>query len=361
MNISRRKILVSAASIAATLTFATARAQLQRSVPASLRSRRAGYGAAVTLADLNSDPHLAEAVIRHCTQIVPVYELKWGHLRRTEADYSFDLADNLLSFAESNGLKMRGHNLVWYAVNPPWVEALGNARDAERVLVEHIETVVSRYRDRIYSWDVVNEPIPDKAQHPGDRRPCIWSRHLGARYIPLAFRTAAAADPKAQLVLNEYDIEQIGDDFASKRAAFRNLIFELLDADVPLDAIGMQCHLRGDKAVDREGTQKFVAEMRSLGLKVIVTELDVQDQYLTGAINERDAIEASCVDDILSAIANAEPLESVLTWGLSDRHSWISQMFPRSDGLPNRPLPVDSDYRPKPFMSMIEKHLRAIY
>ncbi len=323
------------------------------------RRRRAGYGAAVTWFDLQRDVEFAASVVEHCTQIVPVYELKWGTLRPRRDVFDFDLGDKLLGFATENQMTMRGHNLVWYYGLPEWTKEISSAVEAERELVKHIDAVVSHYRGRLTSWDVVNEPIPDDVARPSDRRECLWSRFLGQRYIEIAYRAAAAADPQARLVLNEYDVEFADNPFPIKRAALKQLAFGLLDAGAPLHVIGLQCHLNGGEPIDIEGLSRFVEELRLAGLDVYVTELDVNDQGLPAPMDERDAIVARHANDALSAITASGPLDNLLTWGLSDRHSWISQMFPRHDGLPNRPLPLDADLRPKALMSTLDRFTHA--
>lgn len=320
--------------------------------------RRAGYGAALTLEDLRADPRLGAAIARYCTQIVPVYELKWPTLRPDAHTFAFEKADALLDFAQQNQMTMRGHNLVWYADLPAWTKDIQDARTAERTLVDHISTVVSYYSGKLTSWDVVNEPIPDIVRGPTDRRDCLWSKFLGQRYIPLAFRTAAAIDPHVQLCINEYDIESVGPRFAAKRAAYRNLILELMDQNVPLRAVGLQSHLHGDTEVDSDGLAAFVEEIRSFGLDVVVTELDVDDHTLPGPAAERDAIVAKRVTDVLTAVTSKAPLDSILTWGIADRYSWINQMFPRADHLRNRPLPLDENFQPKPFWDAIARFTR---
>lgn len=317
--------------------------------------RKTPYGAALALADLKADPRLGEAIAATCDAIVAVTEMKWSDLRPRPGEFAFDKADELAAFARVNNLAMRGHTLVWYAVMPDWTNQIANAAEAERILTEHIETVMARYRGTVRSWDVVNEPIPDAVRGVGDRRPTIWSRHLGERYLPLAFKIAARTDPAAELVLNEYDVEFGDTRCRTKRAAFRNLVHQLLDAGAPLHAVGLQCHLRGGMPVDREGLAAFVAEMRGLGLKCLVTELDVIDQKLPGPAAALDQAVASQVDAVLSAATAGGPLDVLMTWGLSDRYSWIPYSYPRRDGLPNRPLPLDRDFRRKPFMDVIDQ------
>ena len=349
MKINRRQLIAGSLAAAAS---ASARAA---SPGASARSRRDGFGAAATLADLQSDVRLKDAVSRYCTQIVPVYELKWPTLRPDPHTFAFDKADTLLDFARQNGLTMRGHNLVWYADLPDWTKEIKTAQAAERALRDHIATVVSYYRGKLTSWDVVNEPIPEFPKHPAERRDSLWQHYLGNNYMRMAFRTAAEADPDVQLVLNDYDIESVGERFAARRATLRSIVSELLDTGTPLHAVGLQAHLHGELEIDTAGLAECVAEFRSWGLDVIVTELDVDDSKLPGDLSERDAIVARRVTDVLAAITSAAPLKSILTWGLSDRYSWINQMFPRADHLPNRPLPLDADFRPKRFMDVITK------
>lgn len=349
MPISRRQFVY--AAVATGFAAAASAAPLVR--------RRKGYGAAVTLDDLQAEPRLAQAINQYCTEIVPVYELKWGPLRPSRDAFAFERADALLAFAEGNRLKMRGHNLVWYYGLPDWTKDIHSAAEAERELVHHIETVASHYRGRLTSWDVVNEPIPDWAPTPEARRDCLWSSFLGQRYIELAFRTAHAADPDVRLVVNEYDVEHVGPRFEKKRAALRRLVFDLLDAGAPLHAVGLQCHLRGATPIDRDGVSAFVAEMRGEGLDVYVTELDVIDQDLPAAPAARDAIVAAQVEAVLEAVTAPAPLDTLLTWGLSDRFTWMTQTLPRADHIPNRPLPLDADFQPKPFMATIERFTRA--
>jgi endo-1,4-beta-xylanase len=350
MTLSRRDV---AKQLLAATAFAAAGG---RAVAATARpARRVPYGAAVALDDLRADPRLGTAIAGLCDSIVAVSEMKWNELRPRPGEFEFDRADELAAFARANGLAMRGHTLVWYAAMPDWTQDIASAAEAERVLTTHIQTVMTRYRGTIHSWDVVNEPIPDAARGVSDRRPTIWSRHLGERYLALAFRLAAEVDPQAELVLNEYDIE-FGDARCKlKRAAFRDLVLRLLDAGAPLKAIGLQCHLRGPMAIDTDGLSAFVAEMRGLGLKCLVTELDVIDQKLPGPPAALDRAVAGKVNDLLTAAAAGGPLQSITTWGLSDRYSWVPYSYPRDDGLRNRPLPLDAEFRRKPFMDIVDR------
>ncbi|WP_234685760.1 endo-1,4-beta-xylanase [Bradyrhizobium monzae] len=353
-KLDRREFLLGSAVTLAASASASA-------LPVSkLAQRRPGYGAAATLWDLQADPRVGEAISTYCTQVVPVLELKWPMLRPDPHTFAFERADAIYDFAQRNDLTMRGHTLAWYHDIPDWTKQIKDSKGVERAYVDHINTVVSYYKDKLTSWDVVNEPIPDNPKGVTDRRDTFWRQHLGDRWIPLAFRTAAAADPYVKLAINEYDIESAKDSFIAKRAAYRNLIMSLLDQGVPLHAVGLQSHLHAELEIDTHGLAEFVTELRAWGLEVYVTELDVDDQKLTGSPSERDAIVAKRVNDLLTAIATSGPVRSILTWGISDRYSWINGMVTRPDKQSNRPLPLDGAFKPKPFMDVISKFTKDV-
>lgn len=317
------------------------------------------YGAAVRVDHLEDDFNYRRAILNHCQIVVGEGGLKWIDLRPSRDKFVFDQPDRLLAFAEDNGLRMRGHTLAWYGAMPEWTETIATPKEAETELVRHIETVVGRYKGRIRSWDVVNEAI---AENPTDETPIresIWQKQLGKGYIELALRTAANVDPAAELVINDYDFENHTDQCRAKRKAFLDLVRDLKDRDVPLHAVGLQGHLPGDQEIDKEGLSAFVAELHGMGLAILVTELDVIDHKLPASNYDRDEIVANRARDFLTAIGDVCRPEAVLTWGITDRFTWVPIWFSREDGKPNRPLPLDANYRPKAMMRVIRTFTRG--
>jgi len=327
--------------------------------PAGAAAPTAAYGCAVRADMLDRDRAYAAAVASRCRTVVPESALKWLDLRPSPDRFDFANADRIAAFAARHGLGLRGHTLAWYGAMPAWTEAVTARAEAQRLLTDHIETVVSRYRGLIGSWDVVNEPIPDQPASRDDLRPFAWSRALGLDYISLAFRAAAAADPAARLVLNEYDLEYLGERYAARRAGLLHVLRRLVDGGVPIHAVGLQAHLMPDRPLDRDGLQTFLREVRAMGLNVMVTELDVVDATLPGDVAQRDARVAASAQAFLTLVAEVSPPTDILTWGISDRYTWVPMYFTRSDGLPNRPLPLDADMNPKPLMAVIERFTRA--
>lgn len=316
------------------------------------------YGAAVRVDALTSDASYRAAVIANCQIVVPEGEMKWPDIHPARGEYRFEKADVLMDFARQNNIEVRGHTLAWYGGMPAWTAAIGSRVEAERELVGHIETVVSRYRGAIPSWDVVNEPLVDWPEDESSLRPSIWTSRLGPDYLPIALRATAAADPDTRLVLNEYDVEFRGARFAARRKALVRLLRSLRDRDVPLHAVGLQAHLFADRAIDRDGLQELLVEIATLKLDVLITELDVIDYGLPGKVGERDALVADMAGQFLGAVCDVVRPRAILTWGLSDRYTWVPTYFKRTDGMPNRPLPLDAELKRKPLFDVIEQYRR---
>ncbi|MGO8913916.1 MAG: endo-1,4-beta-xylanase [Bradyrhizobium sp.] len=316
------------------------------------------YGAAVRVDALTSDMSYRAAVIANCQIVVPEGEMKWPDIHPARDEYRFEKADALMDFARQNNIEVRGHTLAWYGGMPAWTAAIESRAEAERELVDHIETVVSRYRGAIPSWDVVNEPLVDWPEDESSLRPSIWTSRLGPDYLPIALRATAAADPDTRLVLNEYDVEFRGERFAARRKALVRLLRSLRDRDVPLHAVGLQAHLFAERAIDRDGLQELLKEIAALKLDVLITELDVIDYELPGKVSERDALVAGIAGQFLEAVCDVVRPRAILTWGLSDRYTWVPTYFKRPDGMPNRPLPLDAELRRKPLFDVIEEYRR---
>jgi endo-1,4-beta-xylanase len=357
---SRRDFLAGTASATALTVFGTAAlsgvsAFATPSKPSASGEKLIPYGAAVRSNALAADPSYRDAVIAKCQMVVPESELKWLELRPTQDEYRFEKADAIIDFARQNAIAVRGHTLAWYGALPPWTESIATRADAERELTDHIETVVSRYRGAIPSWDVINEPLVDWPENASSLRPSIWARRLGPDYLRIALETTAAVDSDVKLVINEYDIEFAGPRFAARRKALIQLLRSLRDRGVPLHAVGLQAHLFADRTIDRDGLQAFLTEIKALKLDVWVTELDVIDYELPGKIGERDALVAGMASRFLEAVCEVVRPQAILTWGLSDRYTWVPIYFKRRDGMPNRPLPLDAELKPKPLFDVIEE------
>jgi endo-1,4-beta-xylanase len=305
------------------------------------------YGAECGTWDLAAEPDLAIALTQQCAMLVDG-SLKWEMTRPAPYTFDFDIADWRAKFAISKGLQLRGHTLIWHINLPQWFHEIVNAQNAEHVLVEHVQTLTQRYAGQMHSWDVVNEAIEPKDGQVNGLRRSPWFDFLGENYISLAFHVAAKTDPNALLVYNDYGMEYDNAEHEQRRTTILKLLERQLSKDTPIHALGIQSHMVGDQTdFNAKRFQTFLADVADLGLKIMITELDVIDQKLPANFRQRDRQVAQVYQDYLSA-ALAEPaVIAVLQWGLSDRHTWLSDYFPRPDHLPVRPLPLDDRLRQK--------------
>ncbi len=317
------------------------------------------YGIAVEYEPFHNDPRYREALIKYADILVPMNMLKWASLRHTKGKFDFTRADEIIDFARKHGKSVRGHTLLWYDYNPGWVEAINSKKQAEQVLVDHVEQVVDHYRGIVPSWDVVNEVVAHNPLDEGDWREGIWRKHLGAEQVSIAFRAAARTDPEAKLVINDYDLANSGLRFDARRAAILKIVRSLQDRNIPVHGVGMQAHLYAERGIDRKALTEFIRQLKEMGIDILITELDVIDWRLSKNTVKRDIGVANVVAEFLDAVYSTGKPQSIISWGITDRYSWISDVFKRDDGAPNRPLPLDRSYQPKPVFDVIERYRRA--
>lgn len=323
---------------------------------ASLKERAAAkgliYGAAIQYSQLSSDKELANHVKRECRVLVPEWELKWyvgrQPLRPNPDSFDFSRADWMVNFAKTQGLLLRGHTLVWHESLPPWFKSSVNSKNVNDFLEKHIKTVVGRYTGEIHSWDVVNEAINPRDNRRDALRITPWLKLLGTDYIDLAFRLAAKYDPQALLVYNDYGLDYDTPNDEAKRTAVLKLLERLKSKGTPIHALGIQAHLLpGNHRFNSQKLRQFLADVASLGLKIMITEMDVADKNLPVHIAKRDRIIAAAYEDYLSTALDERAVIAVITWGLSDRYTWLSEFQPRADKASVRPLPFDHQMQPK--------------
>lgn len=286
--------------------------------------------------------------------LVPENCLKWNLLRPTAETYDFADADALVAFAETHSMKVRGHNFVWHEALPKWFAGTVTKDNVRKFLVDHITTVGSRYKGKIHSWDVVNEAIWIKDGRPdGLRTSSPWFEMLGPDYLDLAFRTARQVDPNALLTYNEYGIEYDTNDESAKRAATLGLLRRMKAAGTPIDALGVQSHIHaGGTETFGKGLRELLDGARALGLQVFITELDVKDDGVpSDDLAQRDKAVADVYREYLKTVLRGPEVKAVLTWGVSDRNTWLNngtKFRPAHPARLQRPLPFDADYKPVP-------------
>src|SRR6185437_11814853 len=171
---------------------------------------------------------------------------------------------------------------------------------------------------------VVNEVVNPYDRRSDGLQAKPWLQLAGPEYIDLAFETARAADDSALLVWNENHLE-INDTWGiAKRAALVSLLKHKLKRKIPIDAIGLQSHLStGDRTFNNPEFTNFLKAIADLGLKIIISELDVVDHDAPSPIASRDEMVAQTYSDFLNSILKQTSVIAVLSWSLSDKYTWL--------------------------------------
>jgi endo-1,4-beta-xylanase len=273
--------------------------------------------------------------------------------------YDFVLTDKFVQFGEKNKMFIHGHTLIWHSQLAPWMAEIKDVAEMKAFMKDHITTIVSKYKGRIHSWDVVNEALNDD----GTLRKSVFLDALGESYLTDAFKLAAKADPKADLYYNDYNIE-----LPAKREGAINLIKKIKAAGGKVDGVGIQGHW-GLETPSLTEIEKSIIAYSLLGLKVAFTELDItvlpNPWELKGAdVNQKfegsakmnpypeklpDSVQAKLAERYAAIFRLFEKykdkISRVTFWGVYDGQSWLND-WPIK-GRTNYPLLFDRQLQPK--------------
>ena len=373
--VSRRSLLLGAAGVAAAGVVGVARPAAGASAAGGWRpplwkqARRHGivYGSSTATWQLE-DAEYARLFAREAAILFTEDDLLWWRLKPTpDSPLDFSYGDRIVGFAERHGMLVFGAHLVWdegfgegWTDDDLWGLSRGEAR---HLLFGTVRAVVRHYRGRVDAWSVANEVTSPEGVR-GLRTDVPWYQTIGPSYVAEAFRIAHRQDPKALLVLNEYGFEtvnQYGDQPGPRRRATLQVIDRLLRDHVPVHALGIQAHLLADRFAERfnaRAYRRFLDEVADRGLKILITEMDVLDDGLPADIAVRDRGVADVYRRYLDVTLDHHAVKALITFGLSDRYTWLQEDYPREDGAARRPLPFDENLRVKPAYYALSHSLR---
>jgi endo-1,4-beta-xylanase len=349
--LTRRTVVASGAAAIASLATRRAQAEAALSDLGAMAAKRGIlFGTAVSTYQLR-DTRFAPVLVSQARILVPEYEMKRALIEPQPGVYRFGTMDELEDFAHAHGIAFRGHPLVWHKRNPDWLDGALTASTRDSRLIGYIEAVAGHYRGRMHSWDVVNEAL--LLDGTGMYRDTLWLKAFGPSYIDIAFHAARAADPHALLVYNDWGCEIAPND------AFRARTLDFLEAalkrGVPIQAYGMQGHLAAfGHGVDQKKLASFLESIRAMGLRILVTEHDVDDSGGTLDVASRDRAVADMSRRFLDVVVDHPATIAVLTWGLSDRFLDPPGWRDRLRGYSPRMLPLDRDLQAKPMWDALE-------
>jgi endo-1,4-beta-xylanase len=376
---ARRALLGRAAWMAGGLALAKHTAMVQAAEKTGLAAAfrkdfRMGVAVSNQALDGRADAEL-DVIAREFNSITAENAMKWGEIQPDGVNWRWERADRLVDFARKHKMDVLGHTLVWHSQVPASLFTDAERKPVSRqVLLDrmhgHIDTLVGRYKGRVWAWDVVNEAIDEGN---GWRR-SQWLNIIGEDFMEQAFRFAHAADKKAELLYNDYNMEN------PKKVDFLVKVFKgYLDRDVPITGVGSQSHVGLDYP-DLANWEYGITEFIKLGLKVHITELDVDVLPRAGSTGADIANRGQMTgdnnpwpqglpDDIQEKLADRyeqlfrillrhkKHIERVTFWGLHDGMSWKNNFPVR--GRTNYPLLFDRQMQPKPAYHRLIKLARS--
>ena len=337
--------------------------QLSRSLKDAARRCGILYGATDEGAVNGKDVEYETLFARQCALLAPI--LSWRSVSpKAPVQYEFERRQYVLDFAREHGIKLTGAHLLWHLSTPDYFAAAPDREHARQLVVDHINFMCRKFAGQIWSWNVVNEALNPREGRPGGLRKTPLLDQLGPEFFDIAFHAAREADPKAVLVYNDYDTEYDLPDSEARRRALLELLDSFLKRKLPIDAIGLQAHIKLQNfRFSPSIYRNFLKEIAARGVKILITELDVFDLTAPSDIQERDLMVADAYRKILDVALDETAVTAVITWGITDKYTWLtprySPKFGRPDGLPSRPLPFDDHFQPKPAYRTILKAFEA--
>ena len=322
-------------------------------------------GVAVNMRNI-SNPEQIAIIKKDFNSITAENDMKPQPTEPAYGQFNWENADKIANFCRSNGIKLRGHCLMWHAQIGEWMykDEKGDLVSKEKLfqnMKHHITAIVERYKDVVYAWDVVNEAISDggwqggrrgMGEHPSPYRNSPLYQIAGDEFIKKAFIYAREADPNVLLFYNDYNAADPG-----KRDRIYNMVKSMKEEGVPIDGIGMQGHYNV-YGPSMEDVDAALTKYSTIVKHIHITELDIRaNQEMGGQLNfSRDGGNISQVVKTLQEDQYArlfkvlrkhkDVVDNVTFWYLSDRDSWL--------GARNYPLPYDENYKAKRVYSIIK-------
>ena len=287
--------------------------------------------------------------------------MKWETIEPTRGTYNWAPADAVVKFAHDNHQLIRGHVLVWHNQLPKWLtdgvtDGTISKTELRDLLRKHVTDVVEHFKGEIWQWDVVNESVSDPWNNADGiiRYKNFWYDNLGEGFIADAFCWARAADPRALLFYNDYNIDAFGDHSNKDKTQFvYDMVKNLLAQNVPIDGVGSQGHL-STRYGNYDAQQ--LAEMHNafgrLGVATAVTEADVRSLIPTNPtsddLNRIQQASAANYGALLQGCLASPHCLSFTVWGFDDKHNWTSTWdFGSGVGAEAQAAIYDDNYQPK--------------
>ena len=271
-----------------------------------------------------------------------------GKTYKVPVRISYGRVNSCLLICRDNGLKMRGHVLLWHNQTPKWFFREDYKIDGDLVSADEMNARLEWYIKSVMEhvaeweaennngehivkvWDVVNEACSDGVSDREWVRPANssdWTAIYGdGSYIVNAFRYANKYAPAdVELVYNDY-----GCSSPNKRKGIIKILKSIMDApDARINAVGMQSHVGMDtKVTGPDSFESAIQDFVNLGLNVQITELDIGHgdkpyNALRMKIKYKEFFKVFIAN---RKTADKKGVEGVTLWGLNDEGTWLNAL-----------------------------------
>ena len=273
-------------------------------------------GAAVALGPLTGDEDYAREFAGNFGALTPENAMKPQFLSPQQGVYTFGEADAILAVAESKGMAVHGHTIAFTEAMPRWMQDLPSGSEPERrasaaALLDYINTVVTHFKGRLASLDVVNEPFD--VNQGTSLQQNIWYRIFGPGYPAVVSKAVYAADPAVLQYINENGADVPG----RRQDALLNLALDTNGQGGHIYGVGLQAHVY-DLTTDAISADALTHTLNQFGaarLHVRISENDVTDEQGTEA-------QAKQYATVLATCLRSPACVSYTTWGVDDRYDW---------------------------------------
>ncbi|MCQ2471976.1 MAG: endo-1,4-beta-xylanase [Clostridia bacterium] len=267
-------------------------------------------------------------ILKNFTSLTAENAFKQPAINPKEGVWNFDEADEIANFCRQNGLKLRGHCLVWGGLGS-WMsrDDDGNLVSKEvyyQRLRDYITVMMTRYGDVVHTWDVVNEPF-GYSKSTGAFKDNDLYQICGEEYITKAFEIAHEVDPSAVLVLNETKVVNNN----AKQKFLLQYVEKWRSEGVPISAVGIQGHWETFKLNESpKRLQKIIDKLYKLGVDIQITEVDIavtatDKEILEEVPKNIDLLQAKKYAQMFEVLRNnADKISSVTFWGVNDNRSY---------------------------------------
>ncbi|HOT62887.1 MAG TPA: endo-1,4-beta-xylanase [Treponemataceae bacterium] len=291
------------------------------------------FGVAIKAGDIYT-PETVAFIKKNFNTMVPEDSMKWVNIRPKKDFWNWSDMDAMVAFAEKNKMRIKGHCFLWQDQNGAYVHSLKTREEAIALLTDQITTVMTRYKGRVFEYDIANEVFMED----GSLRDTIWYRLIGDDFLDIAFRAARAADPKARLILCDYNAEYAN---TAKGDAMYETVKGMKERGVPIDAVAHQLHCMAELPVNEEALRENIRRFEALGVATSFSEVDVRVKMPVD--DEREAQQVAVYSKLLEVAMTEPGCKSFIMWGFSDKLSWIPRVFP---GYGSANI-LDKDMKPK--------------